>query len=68
MYKNTKDDPYYQAIAYRGKRITQYPQIHEQLDMLWHDINNGLFGEAAKDSLWFKSIQQIREDNPKPTE
>lgn len=46
-------------------RFHQYPDIATQLDMLWHDINNGIFGESAKDSTWFKALQSVKTDYPK---
>jgi hypothetical protein len=47
-------------------REKQYPKIVDQLDLLWHDINNGILGERAKESSWFNSIKEIKDNNPKP--
>lgn len=66
MYKNTTEIPEYVAIAYRGRRDIAYPQLREQLDMLWHDVNAGLFGEGAKQSQWFLAIQAVKNTHPKP--
>jgi hypothetical protein len=49
-------------------REKQYPKIVDQLDLLWHDINNGVLGEGAKESNWFITINQIKDNYPKPTE
>jgi hypothetical protein len=46
--------------------VRQYPQIGEQLDTLWHDINNGVLGEPAKESEWYQSIKEIKDNHPKP--
>lgn len=46
-------------------RMHKYPNPVEQLDMLWHDINNGVFGEGAKQSSWFKAIDAIKAEYPK---
>lgn len=49
-----------------GLRTAKYPEITEQLDALWHDVNNGIFGEGAKESSWFKMILSVKEELPKP--
>jgi hypothetical protein len=49
-------------------REKQYPKIADQLDLLWHDINNGVLGEGAKGSVWFNTIKEIKDNHPKPTE
>jgi hypothetical protein len=47
-------------------REKQYPKIVDQLDLLWHDINNGILGEGAKESTWFNTIKVIKDNYPKP--
>ena len=49
--------------AYKVSRSQAYPSITDQLDMLWHAINNG---ENLKDSQWFNSIKEVKEKYPKP--
>ena len=44
-----------------------YPGIAEQLDLLWHDINEGKFGKTAKTSSFFTSIKNVKESSPKPS-
>ena len=46
--------------------VRKYPVIGEQLDILWHDINNGVLGDSAKESEWYKSIKEIKNNHPKP--
>ena len=46
--------------------VRKYPQIGQQLDTLWHDINNGVLGETAKESEWYQSIKEIKDNHPKP--
>lgn len=46
-------------------RIPDYGEISIQLDMLFHDINNGLFGENAKEGTWYNHIKNIKEKYPK---
>jgi hypothetical protein len=53
----------YNAGLYRKKRTQQYPKIADQLDMLWHEINNN--GGISADGEWFNRIKGVKEDNPK---
>ena len=57
-------DPNYK-IPYSAARQNNYPIIGEQFDLLYHDIKNGIFGEQAKNSEWFKSIEQVKNNFPK---
>ena len=57
-------DPNYK-IPYSAARQNNYPVIGEQFDLLYHDIKNGIFGEQAKNSEWFKSIEQVKNNFPK---
>ena len=47
---------------YERKREKQYPLLAEQLDMLFHDIENG----NLENGTWIKSIRRIKEEFPKP--
>ena len=42
-----------------------YPGIDLQLDMLWHDIDNGLFGDQAKTGTFYNAILNVKQQNPK---
>jgi hypothetical protein len=53
------------ANSYQRARKIKYPEIEDQLDTLWHDINNGIFGETAKTSAWFSSIREVKDQIPK---
>lgn len=46
--------------------VREYPSMGQQLDTLWHDINNGVLGESAKDSEWYLAIKEIKDNHPKP--
>ena len=35
----------------------------DQLDLLWHDINNGILGDGAKESIWFNTIKEIKDND-----
>ena len=39
-----------------------YPNIREQLDMLFHDMTAG---KGTKDGKWYKAIAKVKSDNPK---
>lgn len=49
-------------------RGMEYPPVVAQLDALWHDVNNGLFGEQAKTGVFFTTISEVKAKYPKPTE
>ena len=38
-----------------------YKDIREQLDLLWHDIDAGKFGDTAKTGEWYKDIKAVKE-------
>lgn len=47
----------YKSLQYQRDRLEQYPSIGEQLDMIYHNIEN-----------WKNVISTIKEEYPKPTE
>jgi len=49
--------------SYAGKRQRVYPPYSEQLDMLFKDIDAGLLGDSAKESNFYQTIKQIKEEN-----
>ena len=49
------------------QRRNSFEKIEEQLDMLFHDINDGKFGEDAKTGEFYLHIKSIKDNNPKPT-
>jgi hypothetical protein len=51
---------YYQ---YAYNRCLEYPDGFEQLDMLWHAVDQGV---ELKNSEWFEQIRQVKEKYPKP--
>ena len=53
----------YDAKQYQRDR--QYPQLGEQLDMLFHDMTAG---KGDKTGEWYKAVAKVKDDNPKPTE
>lgn len=59
-------DPNY-IVPYQAVRQNSYPTIGEQFDLIFHDIDNGVFGESAKNSSFFKAIKEIKNKIPKNT-
>jgi hypothetical protein len=49
--------------VYRRQRAKEYPSIGDQLDMLWHAIDNGTLN---KSSDFYTSLKSIKEQYPKP--
>ena len=44
-----------------------YPGIAEQLDLLWHDIDDGKLGDDAKTSSFYMTIKNVKDSSPKPS-
>lgn len=57
-----------EANGYKTDRANAYPQIAEQLDKLFHDIDGGLLGEDAKTGSLYLALKEVKDDNPKPSE
>lgn len=56
----------YNGIEYIKKRRTEYPQIKEQLDALYHDITNGTLD--VDNSTFISMIKSVKDKYPKPEE
>ena len=52
---------YYDANQYQSDRV--YPQLGEQFDKLWHDINNGTLDNTGE---FFTALKEVKDNNPKP--
>lgn len=50
---------------YKGTRQLKYPDIGEQLDMLWHAIDTDTLD---KKSEFYTTLKSVKDSNPKPTE
>ena len=57
-----------EANGYKTARANAYPQLAEQLDKLFHDIDGGLLGEDAKTGSLYLALKEVKDDNPKPSE
>ena len=70
----TKLKAEYSVNLYKIERTTNtdenkppYAPIADQLDMLWHDIDSGKLGDAAKTGTWYLTAKKVKEDFPKET-
>ena len=48
--------------ANQYQRDMQYPQLGEQLDLLFHDMTAG---KGTKTGEWYKAVAKVKADNPK---
>tara|TARA_R100000406_G_scaffold83050_1_gene65428 strand:+ start:334 stop:615 length:282 start_codon:yes stop_codon:yes gene_type:complete len=59
------------AHKYKNDRLSDgsktYPNISEQLDQLFRDVDAGKFGADAKTGEWYLAIKQVKDTNPKPS-
>lgn len=55
-----------QLNGWRNKRQQMYGQIGSQLDLLFDDIEAGLFGEQAKTGKWYNHIKSVKSNIEKP--
>lgn len=71
------DDEYAQSIedlaqskldeqdnGYKRSRLDSYGGWNDQLDALWHDIDQG---KLDKTGSWYKAVKKVKDDNPKPS-
>ena len=52
----------YNYYLYERNREEHYPDVKEQLDMLYHDIKE----DNLNNGRWIQTITAIKESNPKP--
>ena len=50
---------------YIGKRTKYYPTLFQQLDKLYHDIDSGKFGDAAKTGSFYLARKAVKDKYPK---
>lgn len=54
----------YTNNKYQRDRESAYADIKDQLDQLWHDIDDG---KLDKTGSWYKSVKDVKDANPKPS-
>lgn len=52
-----------QANAYQIQRRYEYPKIQDQLDMLWHAMDDGIL---PKVNQFYNAIAEVKAKYPKP--
>ena len=52
----------YNYYLYERNREKQYPEIKDQLDMLYHDLKSGNLNNGT----WITAIDAVKKNNPKP--
>jgi hypothetical protein len=55
-------DPY--SIQNHAKRLDEYSNIGQQLNLLYDDIQSGMFGEAAKSGKFAQHVSLIKQKYP----
>ena len=56
----------YDSQAYARNRQAEYPEIGDQLDMLWHAIDTGDWTAAkVKTTEFYTALKAVKEANPK---
>lgn len=50
------------VLGYKVLRAKEYPNIKEQLDMIWHAIDNG---GLDKECDFYKELKKVKEKYPK---
>ncbi len=61
-----RSQPLEQPLDYTFVRSQEYKDIGNQLDLLYKDIQAGLFGEAAKTGQFAQHILAVKQQYPKP--
>ena len=56
----------YPPLPYDAARRYEYPSEPEQLDMLWHMMDDGVI--PGKGSTFYNAIKAVKDSNPKPAE
>ncbi len=56
----------YDAKQYQRDRADAYPDLKEQLDLLWHAIDGGKFNVKSKETDFYKKLKAVKDANPKP--
>ena len=51
--------------GYRKARRDAHINVKDQLDQLYHDINDGKLGNDAKTGSWYLAVKTIKDNNPK---
>ena len=53
------------AQEYARNRAEQYPDLAEQLDLLWHAIDTDTLDDKDYRNKFYTRLKKVKEDNPK---
>ena len=56
----------YDSKQYQRDRADAYPDLKEQLDLLWHAIDGDKFNVKSKETDFYKKLKAVKDANPKP--
>ena len=54
----------YDGDAYKRTRAAAYPELKEQLDLLYHDMTAGKLDATGE---WHKAVKAVKDATPKPS-
>lgn len=54
--------PFVPVLDYRQKRAMEYPLLGDQMDMIWHSMDNG---ETPKIEPFYSTIKAVKDKYPK---
>ena len=54
-----------EKAEYKENRRKAYERIPDQLDQLYHDIDNDKLGADAKTGTWYLAVKSVKDANPK---
>ena len=60
--KQTELQTTYDNNEYQRDRASEYPELKEQLDLLYKDM---VADKGDKTGEWFKAVKKVKDDNPK---
>lgn len=55
----------YDVNEYSRNRATEYPEVKEQLDMLWHAIDSGTLNKTSE---FYTALKAVKDKYPKSGE
>ena len=61
-----KQEKLIKDTQYQRDRAEAYPELKEQLDLLWHAIDGGKFNVKSKETDFYKKLKAVKDANPKP--
>jgi hypothetical protein len=54
--------PFVPVLTYQQKRVMEYPPLGDQMDMIWHSMDNGV---TPKIEPFYSSIKAVKDKYPK---